>query len=58
MILETDKSQDLQLATGDSTQPTAGIVPVRSKGLRTRRDDGVSSTLKAGRLKTQEKLTF
>ena len=56
MIMEADKPQDLQSASWDPGELMVQFQS-ESRGLGIRAD-GVSSSLKAGRLKTQEELIF
>lgn len=55
--MEAEKSQDLQLASWEPRR-AIGIFPSMSTGLRTRRANGISSSLKASRPETQEVLIF
>lgn len=45
-IMETEKFQDLQLASWRPRR-ASGVVPASVKSLRTRKADGVSSSLRA-----------
>lgn len=53
MIMEAKKSQNLQLASWRASKED-----VYSLSLGTRKTSGVSSSVKANRLKTQEELIF